>query len=110
MKALSIRNPWATLIAQGKKTIELRSWATTHRGPLLICATKKPDGPNAGHAVCIVDLVDVRPMRPGDARAACNGYDPGFFSWILRNIRPIKPFPVRGQQRLFAVKMPRNVF
>lgn len=39
MKALSIRQPWAGLIALGIKTIELRSWSTSYRGPLLICAS-----------------------------------------------------------------------
>lgn len=40
MKALSILQPWATLIAIGAKTIETRSWATKYRGPLAIHASK----------------------------------------------------------------------
>ena len=38
MKALSLWQPWASLIALGVKTIETRSWSTTYRGPLLIHA------------------------------------------------------------------------
>lgn len=38
MKALTLTQPWATLIALGAKTIETRSWATTYRGPLAIHA------------------------------------------------------------------------
>ena len=34
MKALSIRQPWAELILQGRKTIELRTWKTSYRGLL----------------------------------------------------------------------------
>lgn len=41
MKALTIRQPWASLIAEGVKTIETRSWATKHRGPLAIHASKR---------------------------------------------------------------------
>lgn len=41
MKALTIRQPWASLIALGVKTIETRSWATKHRGPVLIHAGAK---------------------------------------------------------------------
>ena len=41
MKALSIRQPWADLILQGRKTIELREWGTTHRGLLAIHAAKR---------------------------------------------------------------------
>lgn len=38
MKALSIWQPWASLIATGAKRYETRSWSTKYRGPLLICA------------------------------------------------------------------------
>lgn len=40
MKALTITQPWATLIAQGQKRIETRSWSTNYRGPLAIHASK----------------------------------------------------------------------
>lgn len=39
MKALSIRQPWAWLIANGHKDIENRSWHTRYRGPVLIHAS-----------------------------------------------------------------------
>lgn len=52
IKALTIRQPWAQLIALGVKTIETRSWSTRYRGPLAIHAgTSRPkcsqweDGP-----------------------------------------------------------------
>ena len=41
MKALSLLQPWASLIAVGAKTIETRSWATKYRGLLAIHASKK---------------------------------------------------------------------
>ena len=41
MKAITIYQPWANLIAQGEKTIETRSWLTNYRGPLAIHAAKK---------------------------------------------------------------------
>lgn len=37
-RVLTIRQPWATLIATGHKRIETRSFATKYRGPLLIHA------------------------------------------------------------------------
>ncbi len=42
IKAISIWQPWASLIAVGAKTFETRGWATSYRGPLLICAAKRP--------------------------------------------------------------------
>jgi hypothetical protein len=44
VKALSLWQPFATLIAAGAKTIETRSWGTSYRGPLVIHAAKKFDG------------------------------------------------------------------
>lgn len=38
MKALTLHQPWATLVAEGVKTIETRSWPTKHRGPVAIHA------------------------------------------------------------------------
>ena len=40
MKALSLTQPWATLVASGAKSIETRSWYTPYRGPLAIQAAK----------------------------------------------------------------------
>lgn len=43
MKALSLKQPYAELILQGKKTIELRKWNTKFRGEFLIHASKSVD-------------------------------------------------------------------
>ncbi len=40
MKALSLLQPWATLVATGSKRIETRSWKTKYRGPIAIHASK----------------------------------------------------------------------
>ena len=39
MKALSLHQPWASLVALGEKTWETRSWQTQYRGPLAIHAS-----------------------------------------------------------------------
>lgn len=41
MKAITVIQPWATLLATGKKRIETRSWKTNYRGEILIHAGKK---------------------------------------------------------------------
>ena len=43
MKAITIIQPWATLIALGEKKIETRSWKTSYRGEIAIHAGKKVD-------------------------------------------------------------------
>lgn len=43
MKALSIRQPWASLIMAGIKPVENRDWSTEFRGQLIIHAGKQVD-------------------------------------------------------------------
>lgn len=43
MKAITIKQPWATLIALGEKQFETRSWTTKYRGELAIHAGKNID-------------------------------------------------------------------
>ena len=38
MKALTIKEPWASLIIEGYKEYEFRSWKTNYRGKILIHA------------------------------------------------------------------------
>ena len=40
MKCLSLKQPYAELLATGRKTIEIRKWNTNYRGPFLIHASK----------------------------------------------------------------------
>lgn len=40
MKAISLHQPWASLVGRGK-SIETRSWPTSYRGPIAIHAAKK---------------------------------------------------------------------
>jgi hypothetical protein len=43
VKALSLWQPWASLIAIGAKRIETRSWSTNYRGPIVIHAAKRDE-------------------------------------------------------------------
>ena len=92
--ALSVRQPWANLIASGRKRIEYRSWATRYRGPLLICAARTAAdncrGPY-GVAIVLVDLVDCR--KPAND---------GKVQWVLKNPRRVQPVPVRGRLGVFT--------
>jgi hypothetical protein len=106
MKALSVKQPWANLLASGKKTIETRLWPTDYRGPLLIVSSKTPKIHPAGYALAIAELVDCRPMSKSDESAACCACYPGAYSWVMDNIRKIAIFPVRGKLGLYEVSIP----
>lgn len=43
MKVITIKQPWATLIAKGYKEYEFRTWKTKYRGEILIHAGKGTD-------------------------------------------------------------------
>lgn len=103
MKALSVKQPWANLITSGEKSIETRTWGTEYRGPLLIVSSRTPRIAPAGYAVALVDVVECRPMMLSDEKGArCPVYD-NAIAWLLRNIRAIEPFPVKGQLGVFDV-------
>lgn len=103
MRAISVRQPWANLIASGRKTIETRTWPTRYRGELLIVSSARPMIEPAGCALAIARLVDCRPMTATDETAACCELYPGAWSWVLEDIRPITPFPVRGRLGFYDV-------
>lgn len=43
MKVLTIKEPWASLIVNGYKKYEFRSWKTKYRGEFLVHASINPD-------------------------------------------------------------------
>lgn len=95
MRAISIKQPYVAQILGGVKREEYRSWPTRHRGDLLIVSSAQPqigDLP-CGQALAIVSVVDCRRTETG-------------YAWTLDNVRPIIPFPVRGQLGFYDVQVP----
>ncbi|MGZ5444589.1 MAG: 2-oxoglutarate dehydrogenase E1 [Thermoanaerobaculia bacterium] len=61
MKAISLSQPWATLVALSLKVNETRGWRTDYRGPIAIHAARsydRPicDAPEFAHALRTADL------------------------------------------------------
>lgn len=110
MKAISLKQPWANLVAEGKKTIETRKWATKYRGDLVICSSQTPKIKPYGCALCVVELYNIEPMRKEHEKEACIEVYKGARSWFLRNLRKIDPvFPVHGQLSIYNLEIPRGV-
>lgn len=111
IRTLAVRQPWATYIAEGTKTVEVRTWATRHRGPVLIVASGRPlrHADEAGAVwvlparvqVCTVELVEVRPMVPADEALAHVPCVPGAFAWVVERPRMVRPAPHRGRLGLY---------
>ena len=117
MKALTIRQPYAQAVAWGEKTVEWRSWSTTHRGPLLICAgaawadgdynipEESLDMFPMGVALCVVDVLDVVPFTEAHVEGAVleEVPTPAGYAWLLGPPREVQSFPVRGKPGLFEI-------
>lgn len=115
MKALSIKQPFASLIAQGVKTVEVRSWATSYRGPILVCAGKslhklrpiETAGLPLGVSLSVVELLNCRPMVEADARRACLEWSADYaehFAWELGTPAAVNQVVVSGQLGLFKLE------
>lgn len=123
-KALSVKQPYAGLIASGKKKIEVRSRPTKYRGQLLICASKdgqpSPSALSYGCTLAFVDLYDCKPLSElteeewqqtmllPDTMAIVKSLRKGY-AWMLRDARPVIEFPVRGQLGIFNLVYTKGV-
>jgi activating signal cointegrator 1 len=125
MKALTLYQPWATLISIGAKKIETRSWSTNYRGPLAIHAGKKL--PNIdphflrepfhscllgheipfGFVVATCELVDVERIYadsyiPGKPELMFGDYTIGRYMWKLEHVKILPgPIPAKGAMGLW---------
>lgn len=115
MKTLTLIQPWASLIIDGKKTIETRSWPTKHRGALAIHAGKKVDK----HA-CVAFGYDAETIATGLILGTCElidcvqfpndktppdpygDFSVGRFGWVLQNVKKLVPVkPAKGMLGLW---------
>ena len=131
MKALTLWQPHATLIAIAAKRYETRSWTTDYRGPLAIHAAKSKKGCELcytspfytvlkntdypsfkwlpfGKIIAICKLVDIIQITDTNATGlseqelAFGDFTPGRYAWYLQSVQQLEiPIPIRGKQRLW---------
>ena len=53
MKCLSLKQPFAELLATGKKTVELRNWNTNFRGEFIIHASRSIDDKACSYPIAL---------------------------------------------------------
>ena len=112
MKALTVCQPYAELIARGLKPIENRTWPTSFRGLLFIHAGKSREwmdeddldaypGMAFGALVATVRLHDCVRVDKLPMELQHNEHANGPWCWILRDVCRIAPIPWRGAQGLW---------
>ncbi len=95
---LSIVSPNGSRIANGEKTIEVRSWLPNlYEGTDLLIIENakylKNDGDidPEGTPVALVKIKNLRPYLESDIPVACaSRWEPGYFSWELKDVRPVQ--------------------
>lgn len=122
MKAHSIQQPWASLIASGAKTIELRTWLPTADEIVIVSGktfdrrgSRHADGPR-GVTLCEVCIVGCREARAADARAAgltgeqmasamaeAGAKGRTLYAWQLGSATAICQRPIKGNLGLFEI-------
>jgi hypothetical protein len=132
MRALSLWQPWASLVAHRFKTIETRSWSTKYRGPIAIAATASkpkflgrsslgdafraqydltnlPDYGRLPHGaiVCLARLVAIEHTERvrddiSEMERVFGNYEDGRFAWFFEGIARIIPIPAKGMQGLWT--------
>ena len=127
MKVLTIIEPYATLIKNGIKKIETRSWKTNYRGRLYIHTSVKKnyvnnkelmnlvdiDKLNYGYIICSCDLIDcvlmtdefINIIKQNKNEYMTGIYEVGRYAWILDNIEILKePIKAKGKLGIWILK------
>jgi hypothetical protein len=133
IKAISLWQPWASLMAAGVKRHETRHWDTKHRGPIAIHAAKTLDLAGCPDRLCIdafgvswpaqlplgavVAIGQLVACRRAETVAdhltkadlAAGNFARGRFAWRIENIRRLAaPVPCIGRQGLFNWTPPED--
>jgi hypothetical protein len=125
MKVITLKQPWATLIAKGYKQYEFRSWQTKYRGPLLIHAGKSIDKEALerfedmhldypqGYIIAQVNLDDCilidefinQQLQKDNRRVYGTDSKIGIYAWKLSNVQIIdNDKKMKGQLGLWNIK------
>ena len=129
MRAITLMQPWATLVAIGAKRWETRSWPTRYRGPIAIHSSKEwPPWARecarlpafaealAGHrmpcgaVVALAELTDCRVNEEhtadelGQPESEFGDFTPGRYRFRLDKVRPLQnPIKARGRLSIWQV-------
>jgi len=125
LTAITLHQPWASLIAAGKKHYETRDWSTDYRGMIAIHAAKKLHEDESlislleisaaeiplGAVVALAELTDCILMdeefilKQSSFEQYLGLWEIGRYAWKLENVRAIEPIPATGKQGLWKWKV-----
>jgi CheY-like chemotaxis protein len=97
-RAVSIREPWASRIADGEETRAFKGMNTSYRGPIVVVSAEEPK-----YARAIATLIDVRPLAGEMGAPIRRG-----FVWQFGAVKRIALYPVKARSGLFTVWLPEG--
>ncbi len=133
MKAISLEQPFASLVSIGAKTIETRHWSTNYRGPLAIhsantfnqvvdsysrsilsSAGLDCEQLPLGKIIATARLVSCKKIISSEIpcypQLAFSDFTPGWYALELADIKPLViPIPAKGHAQLWEWKEESSV-
>jgi CheY-like chemotaxis protein len=105
VKAVAIKEPWASRIAAGQETVAFKGSRTSYRGQILIVAPADPHTGPAGYAIALAELTGCRPLSDADRESAHmkQGY-----VWEFSNITPLQRYSLAPRSGLFTATVPEG--
>lgn len=126
IRVITLQEPWASLVREGIKTIETRSWPCYQYGSLYIHAGKAVVKKNDSRRLQLSEMLK-EPLKYGNIIAkcqltdcilidekfanqvrknnpkcySCGDFSIGRYAWILSDIQPIDPIPSQGKLGLW---------
>lgn len=98
VKAIAVREPWASQIAAGATTTAFKSFRTPYRGEILIVCDEEP-----WYGLALAELVDVQTISREMNAPLQRGY-----AWQLRNVVALTRFPAVHRSGLYTVEVPEG--
>lgn len=129
MKVLTLKQPWATLVAEGIKEYEFRSWKTNYRGKILIHAGSGIDKNDmerfrklnlnfpSKKIMAEVELVDCLELNDelnekiiNENNIAYGSKKRSGYAWKLKNVRKINvEKEIKGQLGLWNIDIDNTI-
>jgi CheY-like chemotaxis protein len=98
VRAIAVREPWASQIAAGATTTAYKSFRTPYRGEILIVSDEEP-----WYGLALAELCDVQAITREMNAPLQRGY-----AWVFQNVLPVTRFLAMHRSGLYTVEVPEG--
>ena len=98
VRAIAVREPWASQIAAGATTTAYKSFRTPYRGEILIVSDEEP-----WYGLALAELCDVQAITREMSAPLQRGY-----AWVFQNVMPVTRFLAMHRSGLYTVEVPEG--